>query len=220
MKRCFNDKVIEMVTELSRFEGIVFRTMKMEDGLMDVYLGIMLIPYALWIYRPDGPLIFSPIITPFLAFAVAYPVMMLMKKRVVTPRVGSIKPGATRRKKTNILVAASVVAVVLTVALVAATAFVPGSAVQLLAGIPRVFWIFSACVVAATMLTAWIASTPRLAIYGFLAAVSIPVDAVYLMRTGYPPTTLIPALVMMVTGSVLFLRFLNKYPVRAEVELG
>ncbi len=53
---------------------------------------------------------------------------------------------------------------------------------------------------------------------GLLAAISIPVDAVYLIRTGYPPSTLVPILVMNCTGIYLFVRFLNQYPVPAEVE--
>ncbi len=113
---------------------------------------------------------------------------------------------------------ASIVGVVLTAALVFATAFAPDTAVQFMAGIPRVFWIFSACVVGATMLTAWITSTPRLALYGFLAAVSIPIDVVYIMRTGYPPSGLVPILIMIGTGIFLFVRFLKKYPVRADEE--
>ena len=206
-----------MTPESAKIEGNVFRMMKMNDGLTDVYLGIMLIPYAIWIYNPDSYL--SAIALPFVAFLLAYPVLMFLRKRIVTPRIGSVKPGAVRRKKMRILVISSVIGVIFTVLLVLATATAPAS-VQIFAGIPRVFWIFSACVIGASILAAWIASTPRLAVYGFLAAVSFPVDAVFIMRTGYAPSTLVPILTMIGTGLFLFVRFINKYPVHAEVELG
>lgn len=152
----------------------------MSDGLMDIYLGIMLIPYSFWIYNPDFPV--SMMIMPFIAYAIAQPIFMLLKKRVVTPRVGSIKPGPVRHKKTHVL--------------------------------------FVASVVGATALVAWIVSTPRFALYGLLAAVSIPVDAVYFMRTGNPSLTLVTILIMIGTGVTLFVHFLKTHPVHAEVEFG
>ena len=207
-----------MNSDISKIEGGVFRMMNMDDGLMDVYLGIMLIPYASWIFRPDSTL--SPVITVLIAYSLAYPFFMYLKKKVVTPRVGSIKPGPIRLKKTHLMLVVSIVAVVLTVALVLMTIFASGSAGNIIAGIPRVFWIFSASVIVATILTAWIANTARLAVYGLMAAVSIPIDAVFLMRTGFPPSTLIPILAMIGTGVVFFVRFLNDHPVHTEVELG
>jgi len=204
-----------MTSNEATIEGRIFRKMNMTDGLMDIYLGIMLIPYSIWIYYPDFSI--GAVLLPFVAFALAYPVYLHLKKRFVAPRVGSVKPGPIRRKKMHILVTASIVGLVLTVALVLATAFASEAAVQVMAGIPRVFWIFSLCVIGATTLTAWIASTPRLAVYGLLVAVSIPVDAVFILRSGNLPTTLIPVLIMIVTGIVLFIRFLDKYPVHTEV---
>ncbi len=207
-----------MTSNIARIEGKIFRMMNMEDGLRDIYMGIMFTPYAIWIYNPDSSV--NPVVLLVMVYALAYPTYMFLKKRVVTPRVGSVKPGPGRRKKMHVLVITCIVGLVLTASLVFATAFASASALEFFAGIPRVFWVFSTCVVGATTLFAWIASTPRLAVYGLLAALSIPIDAVFLMRTGNPPSTLVPILIMIGTGLILFVRFLNKYPVRTEAELG
>jgi MFS family permease len=197
-----------MAPDLKKVEISTFRLIFLSDGLIDIYLGLVLIPFIVWIYTGwPGSIILTGIVN-----LVAYVPLALMKKKVVEPRVGMIKPGSRRRKKTNLLVLATAVCVVAMTGLVIFTSQAAGTANQMVLGIPLVFWVFGLGVVVAALVVAWLVDWPRVIVYGILVAVTIPMDAVYFLRTGRIPLTAIPMMVMVGTGIYLLMRFLKRNP--------
>jgi hypothetical protein len=199
---------MEMAPDLKKVEISTFRLIFLSDGLIDIYLGLVLIPFIVWIYTGwPGSIILTGIVN-----LVAYVPLALMKKKVVEPRVGMIKPGSRRRKKTNLLVLATAVCVVAMTGLVIFTSQAVGTANQMVLGIPLVFWVFGLGTVVAALVVAWLVDWPRVIVYGILVAVTIPMDAVYFLRTGRIPLTAIPMMVMVGTGIYLLMRFLKRNP--------
>jgi hypothetical protein len=194
--------------DLKKVEVNTFRMIFLSDGLLDIYLGLTLIPYITWIYNDwAGSMFLNGIV-----FVLFFPLFLYLKKRIVAPRVGMIKPGPARRRKMNLLVLATILAVLVTIAMLVFTGRAGGEASRMVVGIPMVFWAFSLAAVLITSVVAWLIDWPRLIIYGLLVAVTIPVDAVYFLRSGRIPLTVIPMLVMVGTGIFLLVRFLRRYP--------
>jgi hypothetical protein len=100
----------------------------------------------------------------------------------------------------------------LTIGLVLFTIFAGEAANRMIAEVPMVFWAFGLAAVAAAIVVAWLVDWPRVILYGLLVAITIPVDAVYFLRTGRIPLTVIPMLVMVGTGVFLLVQFLKRYP--------
>ncbi len=199
---------MEMVPDLKKVEISTFRLLFLSDGLIDIYLGLALIPYSIWIYSDwAGSMVLNGMV-----FLVAYPLLMLMKKRVIEPRVGMVKPGPVRQRKTKLLVVATIFGVVITIGMVVFTSLAGGAANRMIAGIPMVFWVFGLVTITASILVAWLIDWPRVILYGSLVAVTIPMDAMHFLRSGRIPLTVIPMLVMIGTGVFLLIQFLRRYP--------
>ena len=128
---------MEMVPDLKKVEVSTFRLLFLSDGLIDIYLGLALIPYIVWIY---SDWVYSGMLNGAV-FLLAYPLLMLMKKRVIEPRVGMVKPGPVRQRKTKLLVVATIIGVVITIGMVVFTSLAGGAANRMIAGIPLVFWV-------------------------------------------------------------------------------
>jgi hypothetical protein len=169
---------------------------------------LTLIPYITWIFSGWA---WSGILNG-VVFVLFFPLFLYLKKRIVAPRVGMIKPGPARRRKMNLLVLATILAVLVTIAMIVFTGRAGGAASRMVAGIPMVFWAFSLAAVLITSIVAWLIDWPRLIVYGLLVAITIPVDAVYFLKSGRIPLTVIPMLVMVGTGIYLLVRFLRRYP--------
>jgi hypothetical protein len=147
-----------------------------------------------------------------MVFILFFPLLLYLKKRIVAPRVGMIKPGPFRRKKMNLLVVAAILGMLVAIAMIVFTGRVEGEGSLMVAGIPMVFWAFSLAAVLITCIFAWLIDWPRLIAYGLLVAVTIPVDAAYFFRSGRIPLTVVPMMVMVGTGIFLLVRFLRRYP--------
>jgi hypothetical protein len=194
--------------DLKKVEVNTFQMIFLSDGLLDIYLGLTLIPFITWIYSVWP---WSGILN-WLVFILFFPLFLYLKKWVVAPRVGMIKPGPARRKKMNLLVLATILAVLVTIGMLVFTGRASGEASRMVAGIPVLFWAFSLAAVLITSIFALLVDWPRLFVYGLLVAVTIPVDTVYFLRSGWIPLTVIPMLVMVGTGIYLLARFLRRYP--------
>jgi peptidoglycan/LPS O-acetylase OafA/YrhL len=206
---------MDKIFDLNKVEVNTYRMIFLSDGLLDIYLGLTLIPFIVWIYSGwTGSGFLNGAV-----FLLAFPLFLLMKKRVVIPRVGMIKPGPVRRKKTKLLALATILAVLLTIGMVLFTIFAGEEANRLVAGIPIVFWALGLAIVLAGVVVAWLADWPRVILYGLLAAITIPLDPVYFLRTGRIPLTVIPMLVMVGTGLFLLIRLLRRYPEPHRAEL-
>ena len=129
--------------DLNQIEKKVFRT-TFQDGLLDMYIGLMLVPFIVYTVTEWIPSSFMVI----LVFLIFYPTLVYLKRKVILPRTGSIKPGTARRKRLSILAVIICVAVAITAALVLATA--------LRGSIVVVFAVFAVLTVLGTGLVAWL----------------------------------------------------------------
>jgi len=183
-----------------------------EDGLGDIFLGCILLIFALAPFLSRigmGDFWSSAVFIPF--WAIMYILLVLLRKYVVIPRIGVVSFRQARKKrliKFNILML-----VVLSVGLILGIVSFRGSTTQ--------GWVhnlrFIAIVLVCSGLAAYFLGFVRLYIYGILVALSIPVgEWLYLNagvpHHGFPVTFGITAGIMIITGVILLLRLLRKNP--------
>lgn len=217
-------KNMDSQLNLKELERKAFRS-TYQDGLWDVYMGLIVIGMAFFISRPDdgyGPRNFVLLL---LAFSLAFLVFWAGKKFVTVPRMGQVSFGSLRKQKKRTLAIMMGVIVVVQAGVVLLTTagwlnagFGAKLSSLLGGGSPErmlVAAIGSLFIGPSMILVAFYNDFPR----GYYIAVLMAL-AVFLMilfnQPFYP--VLIGALII-APGVVLFVRFLRKYPLhRAESE--
>ena len=212
----------EMNFDLKELERRAFKA-TFQDGLWDIYLGLMLVPMTVWfvlVIPSDLPDIvgFSAmmilLLLPYLGF-------WLSKKYIVAPRLGFVKFGQSRqkkRKKAGLVLSLSVMVSVILV-IMTARATLPALGTLPLWVVP--VGIFGIKLIIVFSLLAYYLDFPRAYLYGWFYALAI-VDLVQRMGTEAAYVLLAPlfALIMIVIGSILFIRFLRSHPsLEKEVKL-
>ncbi len=206
---------------LKELERKAFRS-TYEDGLWDMYFGLIVICMAIFIYRPASG--YSPvnIVLALCAMGVAYAIFMTAKKFITLPRMGQVQFGPQRAKRKRTMVIVLSVVVFLQAAFVAfqvlaranpelgatLSALLPDKA----AGDLLVASIGALFVGPSMIVVAYFTDFPR----GYFIAIMIALAVflmIYLNQPIYP--TLI-GLVIALPGVVLFVRFLRKYPLHRE----
>ena len=197
---------------LKEAERKAFRT-TLNDGLVDIFLGCFLLMFVIGLYLSDslGDFWSSAVFLPFLALV--YLAIWLIRRYVVTPRVGMVKFGQARKAKlakfTVVMLVINVVAFIL--GSVAALSFgsVPGQMISILFGLILLMG-FS--------IAAYFLDFNRLYIYGLLAGLS-PLIGEWLWTHGYathhgfPITFGTSSGIMILVGLAVFIRLLHNNPV-------
>ena len=200
---------------LKEAERKAFRT-TLNDGLVDIFLGCFLLMFVIGLYLSDslGDFWSSAVFLPFLALV--YLAIWLIRRYVVTPRVGMVKFGQARKAKlakfTVVMLVINVVAFIL--GSVAALSFgsVPGQMISILFGLILLMG-FS--------IAAYFLDFNRLYIYGLLAGLS-PLIGEWLWTHGYathhgfPITFGTSSGIMILVGLAVFIRLLHNNPVPIE----
>jgi hypothetical protein len=196
---------------LKEAERKAFRS-TFQDGLWDVFLGCFPLQFAIapLLSTSMGDFLSVAVFLPF--FGLVYLAIWLLRKYVVTPRAGVVKFGPARvtrlRKFTLILLVANIAIFILGI-----LAFLNFSALPEI-GYPIALGSF---VLAASSLAAYFLDFTRLYLYGLLMALS-PLVGEWLYRYhgathhGYPITFGFTAAVIILTGLVIFVRFLRDNP--------
>lgn len=201
---------MEQQIDLKQLERKVW-TSFYEDGLGDIFLGCIVLMFALapFLSRRLGDFWSSAVFIPF--WAIVYLLLVLLRKYVVIPRIGVVRFGRARKKrliKFNI-----VMLVVLSIGLTLGIVSFRGSTTQA--------WVhnlrFIAIVLICFGFAAYYLGFVRLYIYGILVALCIPIgEWLYshagIPHHGFPVTFGITAGIIIITGFILFLRFLRKNP--------
>lgn len=202
---------MEQQIDLKQLERKVW-TSFYKDGLGDIFLGCIILMFALAPFLSRiglGDFWSSAVFIPF--WAIVYLLLVLLRKYVVIPRIGVVSFGRARRKrlvKFNILML-----VVLSVGLILGIVSFKGSTTQ--------GWVHSLRFIAIVLicfgLAGYFLGFVRLYIYGLLVAASIPIGEwlyshVGIPHHGFPVTFGVTAGIMILTGFILFLRLLRKYP--------
>jgi hypothetical protein len=197
---------------LKEAERKAFRT-TLNDGLVDIFLGCFLLMFVIALYLSDslGDFWSSAVFLPFLALV--YLAIWLIRRYVVTPRIGMVKFGQARKAKlakfTVVMLVINVVALIL--GSVAALSFgsVPGQMISILFGLILLMG-FS--------IAAYFLHFNRLYIYGLLVGLS-PLIGEWLWTHGYathhgfPITFGTSSGIMILVGLAVFIRLLHNNPV-------
>jgi len=182
------------------------------DGLWDVFIGFFALEFAIapLLSKSLGDFWSSAVFLP--VWGVVYLVIWLVRKYVVTPRIGTVSLGKVRRQKLQkfslIMLIANIVIFVL--GFIAALNFrrLPGVGI---AGLLGLFLLVGFSV------AAYILDYARLYLYGLMLFAAPPIgEWLYTnlgaSHHGYPIVFGFSAGVMILTGLVLFIRLLKNNP--------
>ena len=183
-----------------------------QDGLWDIYLGILLINLSIlpWIVENYLSVMQVAMVGIFVTI-LAMIIFFGGKKLITVPRMGLIKFGQGRKAKLKKIRAVMFLSVIVGILL-----FIFAKYMTTIAGVPTPFLIFSANCRIVFGLGAYFMNFERLYFYGFFYALPLPFGFL-MMKNSYPVEnviliSIIPGLIMVIIGSILFFQFLRKYP--------
>ena len=185
-----------------------------QDGLIDILIGIILSQFAI------SPLLTDLGLGDFWSSTVMLPVFVIFlllyrtgKKYITVPRIGLMKAGLKRKTKTSKLL--------LFFSILLMFGIIAGLLFWLFWQKKPVKWIAPGVLIA-LMLSGFTAAgyflnNTRLFIYGIMIAILIPIGEILFWKGvvshhGYPLTFGIACSAMIITGIMLLIRFVRKYP--------
>ena len=205
-------------TSLKDLEKSMYRV-SIQDGILDIQIGLMLLMFVLPIYLSErlgdfwSSLVFLPlwiiVIYGFRAF----------RKKVVQPRVGKIQYGNYRKKR---LMRLNIIILVfnLIALLLGVLSFIQFKEVS--------GWIvsarFSIIILLGFSLAGYMLDFPRLYLYGIMISAA-PVVGEYLYQIhgfshhGFPVTFGFLSAVLVITGLIILVRLLKKHPAQDKEAL-
>jgi len=191
-----------------------------QDGLWDIYLGLLLLAMAVWALLSDVGFSESWGMTILIGLEVlAVLVLWAGKKFITVPRMGRVRFGPKRKAKL------SWVRVILFISvLVGAGVFLAASAMRgnrpgwlNAAFFAPAVWVGNAIVVFS--LGAHFLDFSRLYLIGVMYALAVPLDIVFRKVADIDLSFIAfgaPAMVILIIGLVVFARFLREYPLPTE----
>ncbi len=210
----------EQTIDLKKIERKVW-TSFFEDGIWDLYLGMLLGAMAFGAFLTDiGVPESKQMIVYLVLLGVAMLFLLAGKHYITAPRIGHVvygPKGKARKTKTVIILAVSVLVglVAFVVAALSAKGNLPQSLpVELL--LPGI-WVGNMLIVFG--LAAYFLHFTRLYLIGALFAIAVPLDIVLRELTHRDLTVVafgVPAIVILTMGIFVLVHFLRKYPVTAE----
>ena len=205
---------------LKELERKAFRS-TYQDGLWDVYLGLIVIGMAFFIFRPEegyGPRNFILLMVSFL---LAFMVFWGGKKFITVPRMGQVTFGPHRkhRNKTLAIIMGAVVLLQAAVVLVTAVGWGNvgiGEKINALLGGNQekilVAALASLFVGPPMILIAFFIDFLR----GYYIAILMALAVFLMVLFNQPVYALLAGALIIVPGVVLFVRFLRKYPLSRD----
>jgi hypothetical protein len=193
-----------------------------EDGLWDIYFGLIVICMSIFIYRPASGYSPTNTILAVLAMSVAYGLFWAAKKYITVPRMGQVEFGAKRQKRKLTLTIVLGVVVLVQVAFLAFQAaawanpnlgahlneFLSERDVMDLA-VASVGTLF---VCPSMILIAYFIDFTR----GYFIAIMFSLAVFLMIYLNQPFYPIIIGVLIALPGAVLLVRFLRKYPLRRE----
>jgi len=204
------------LTDLKQLERDAFRKFY-EDGLFDVFMGLMLATMAIGAVISDWLGSEAAGTGGMLGVAIILVVVLLIARRqLLLARLGTFRPGPERRRRISSTRLALVGSVIVGLALAAAGAAAYGSEISIssFAVVMPLVWFLNAVVVMGAM--AFFLDVPRFYVYGVLFGLAMPLlvwpDVVW--GVDVPPLVAFgaPAAVIVGVGLRKLRRFLREYP--------
>jgi hypothetical protein len=204
---------------LKEIERKAFRA-TYEDGLWDIYFGLMLMSMAIFMARPESG--FGPWnILPLLGFfTLAYLVFWAGKKYITLPRMGQVVFGPCRRRKKRTMIVVLGILVLAHLGIVLLSIFGrtdPEFGARLSAwlgsddsGQLLVAAIGSFFVGPSMLLIAYFKDFPR----GYYIAILMSMGVFLMLWLNKQLYPILLAVLILIPGLVLFSLFLKKYPIR------
>ena len=210
----------EQTINLRKLERKVW-TSFYEDGIWDIYLGLLLSSIAVGAFCADTGLTENYSIFGHVGIMVFAILFLWFGKRFITvPRIGTVvfgPRGRARLTKAQILLAISCVSGLAAFLLIAATVGNAMARQPVMDYIVPLFWAVNMLVLFS--LAAYFLNYRRLYIIGFLYAIAVPADKIMrqLLHVDLSVVAFgVPAMIILIMGVVVFIRFLRKYSTPGE----
>jgi hypothetical protein len=206
---------------LKELERKAFRS-TYQDGLWDLYAGLIVVSMAIFVYRPASGYNLKNIVLALISMAVAQTLFWAGKKYITLPRMGQVSFGEGRKRRRRFMVIVLGTLVVVQVALFILTLLVwmkpewtgvarnhipDGHAMDL-----TVASIGALMVGLGMVLVAFFRDFPR----GYYIAILIAVAVFLMLFLNEPIYPIVIGIIIAIPGSVLFVRFLHKFPLQCE----
>jgi hypothetical protein len=208
--------MMEQQIDLKRLERKVW-TSFYEDGIWDIYLGLLLSAIAVGAFCTDTGISEKYSILGHVGILVFAMLFLVLGKHFITvPRIGTVvfgPRGRARLTKVQILLALSCISGLAAFLLIASTIGNATARQPVMDYIFPLFWTVNMFVLFS--LAAYFLNYPRLYIVGLLYAIAVPADKIMRQILHIDLTVVafgVPALVILIMGIVVLVRFLKKYP--------
>jgi hypothetical protein len=207
--------------KLKEIERRAFRS-TYQDGLWDMYMGVIVVCMAFFIYRPASGYSLRNEMLMLLAFALAYGLFWAGKKYITLPRLGQVRFGAVRKRKGRTLAIILGVFVLFQVGLVGLTALGwlnPQVSIKVNnflnehgGTLPVVAAIGSMMVGTSMIVIAYFSDFPR----GYTIAILMALAVFLMVYLNQPVWAVLIGALIIIPGLVRFIRFLKAYPLHRE----
>lgn len=202
--------------DLKQIERKAYRSIY-QDGLWDVYYGLILILMAIYLFRPPGGYRPMNIVLMLGCNVLAYLLFFLGKKFITLPRMGQVKFGEARKKRklTMILVLGIVVLIQAVIVLLTTQAWLASNVGNSLNDFLKSKEIMDLAVASigalfvgsGMIVSAYFQDFPR----GYYIAVLMMLAVFLMIYFNRPIYPIILGALIVIPGIVLFIRFLQKY---------
>jgi hypothetical protein len=200
---------------LKDLEKSMFRE-SIQDGIIDIQIGAFLLIFAIapLLSRSLGDFWSSVVFLPF--WGLLFLGLRIIRKKMIEPRVGKIEPGTYRKKRLTrlnlVILVFNILALLLGIFSFYQFSDLPG-------------WVhtarFSIILLVGFSLAGYMLEFTRLYIYGILVAVA-PLIGEYLYQNfsfshhGFPITFGVLSSILIITGIVILIQIIQKYPLPDE----
>jgi hypothetical protein len=202
--------------DLKQIERKAFRSTH-QDGLLDIYLGGIVVALAITMYRPAGGYTPNNILIMLLLYTVIGGLFWVGKKFVTVPRMGQVRFGPMRKQKKKLMAIILVIIVIIQALFVGLTAVSranPGFGVRLFGNLNADQGSYLVAAIVAffigppMLLIAYFIDFLR----GYYIAILMALAASLMFLINNPMYPIVIGALIILPGLVLFFSFLKKYP--------
>lgn len=210
--------------DLKHIERKAFRS-TYQDGLWDIYIGLVVVLMAIFIYRPTTGYSAMNIIIFLGSYGLAYLIFWAGRKFITLPRMGQVKFGPMRKRRKLHLAMALGVIILINIGLVIWTAlgwvdpqrFAPLNNLLMERGwMDLAVALVGSLIVGASMtLMAYFNDFPR----GYCIAILASLAIFLMIWLNQPIIPILLGTLIVLPGVVLFIRFLRAHPLPRQEAL-